>query len=94
MKIVLKDKKEKKKQKEINIIKKFITRKLRNKSKYINKRILRKKFKNAQSFTNVDFVSDKGIIKLKDNTCARVFSVDAIDLSLTSNIQKIIFLIN
>ena len=88
MKIVLKDKKEKKKQKEINIIKKFITRKLRNKSKYINKRILRKKFKNAQSFTNVDSVSDKGIINLKDNTCARVFSVDAIDLSLTSNIQK------
>ena len=88
MKIVLKDKKEKKKQKEINIIKKFITRKLRNKAKYINKRILKKKFKNAQSFTNVDSVSEKGIIKLKDNTYARVFSVDAIDLSLTSNIQK------
>ena len=84
-----KDKSEKKKKKEINIIKKFIIKKLkRKKPVYYNRRVLKKKFKNAEFYTNTDFVSDKGIINLKDGTFARVFSVDAIDLSLTSNIQK------
>ena len=84
-----KDKSEKKKKKEINIIKKFILKKLKRKKQvYVSKRVLKKKFKNAETYTNTDFVSDKGIINLKDGTVARVFSVDAIDLSLTSNIQK------
>ena len=58
------------------------------KQKYITKNVLKRKFKNAQTFTNADFVDNDGIIKLRDNTYARVFSVDAIDLSLTSNTQK------
>lgn len=37
---------------------------------------------------NSKIVDDKGIINLRDNSYAKVFSVDAIDLSLTSNTQK------
>ena len=40
---------------------------------------------------NTENINDDGIIKLKDNTLARIFSVDAIDLSLSSNNQKLNF---
>ena len=49
----------------------------------MTKRVLKRKFKNATTFTNTDFVGNDGIIKLRDGNYARVFSVDAIDLSLT-----------
>ena len=79
---------EKKKKKEHKVIEKFVKKKDNSKQKYITKGVLKRKFKNAQSFTNAEFVNDNGIIKLRDNSYARVFSVDAIDLSLSSNIQK------
>ncbi|MBQ7140913.1 MAG: DUF87 domain-containing protein [Bacilli bacterium] len=82
------DKSEKKKIKERKIVEKFKKKKDKNKTKYITKNILDKKLKNAITFTNSDYVLDDGIIKLRDNNFARVYSVDAIDLSLTSNNQK------
>ena len=81
-------KEEKKKKKEHKVIEKFVKKKDNSKQKYITKSVLKRKFKNAQSFTNAEVVNDNGIIKLRDNSFARVFSVDAIDLSLTSNNQK------
>ena len=83
-------KEEKKLKKQNKLFLKFKNRKekKKNKNKYIKKGKLKKKFKNAQSFFNLDFVSDDGIINLKTGHYAKVFSVDALDLSLTSNIQK------
>ena len=81
-------KEKKKENKEHKVIERFVKKRDKVKQKYITKNVLKKKFKNAQIFTNVDFVNDDGTIKLRDNTYAKVFSVDAIDLSLTSNTQK------
>ena len=75
-------KEQKKKNKEHKVIEKFVKKRDKMKQKYITKNVLKRKFKNAQTFTNADFVDNDGIIKLRDNTYARVFSVDAIDLSL------------
>ena len=50
--------------------------------------MLKSKYKNAQSFLNSTIVNDNGIIYLRDKSFATVFSVDAIDLSLTSNNQR------
>ena len=83
-----KTKEEKQKNKEHKVIEKFVKKKPNVKQKYITKGVLKRKFKNAQIFTNAEAVQDNGIIKLRDNNYARVFSVDAIDLSLTSNQQK------
>lgn len=81
-------KEEKNKIKEHKILEKFLKRKDKVKNKYLTRSVLIKKYRNAQTFTNSEFVNDNGIIKLRDNSYARVYSVDAIDLSLTSNIQK------
>ena len=81
-------KEEKRKNKEHKLIEKFVKKRDKLKQKYMTKNVLKKKFKNAQNFTNTDFVGVDGIIKLRDGSYARVFSVDAIDLSLTSNTQK------
>ena len=79
---------EKRKNKEHKLIEKFVKKRDKLKQKYMTKKVLKSKFKNAQNFTNTDFVGGDGIIKLRDGSYARVFSVDAIDLSLTSNTQK------
>ena len=81
-------KEEKNKIKEHKILEKFLKRKDKVKNKHLTRSVLIKKYRNAQTFTNSEFVNDNGIIKLRDNSYARVYSVDAIDLSLTSNIQK------
>lgn len=57
-------------------------------NKYITKKILNEKVKNSQSFFNLDFVNEDGLINLKTREYAKVLSVQALDLSLTSNIQK------
>lgn len=74
--------------KEHKVIKKFILKKDKYSQEYITKSILKNKFKNASTFMNSKIVDDKGIINLRDNSYAKVFSVDAIDLSLTSNTKK------
>jgi len=79
------------KQKEIKVIQKYLKKlkkRKEEKKKYINKSILNQKVKNSQSFLNTDYVRDDGTICLKSNEYARVLSVEAIDLSLTSNKQK------
>lgn len=79
---------QKRKFKEHKLIEKFIKKKYKINNKYITKNILKKKFKNSKIFINSESVDDEGIIKLRDNSFASVFSVDAIDLSLTSNDKK------
>ena len=81
-------KEEKKQEKEHKIIEQFAKKRDKVKQKYLTKNNLKRKFKNAEIFVNTDFVNDDGIIKLRDNSFAKVLSVDAIDLSLTSNTQK------
>ncbi len=76
------------KQKEEKLLKKFMSKKKKKSKQYINKNILNHKIKNSQSFLNANVVRDDGIICLKSNEFARVLSVEAIDLSLTSNSQK------
>lgn len=79
---------EKKKNKEKKILNDFINCKRKKTGNYISKKVLKMKYKNANFFINSDFVNDKGLIKLRDNGYALIYSVDAIDLSLTSNTQK------
>lgn len=67
---------------------KFSKKKAKSNSKYLKKEMVKKKIKNSQTFLNTDIVRDDGIIKLKSNEYASVISVEAIDLSLTSNTQK------
>ena len=60
----------------------------KHKNKYITKGALKEKIKNSQSFFSLDFVDENGLIHLKTGHYAKVFSVEALDLSLTSNVQK------
>jgi len=78
-------------EKERVVINKFKQRNNTDKKKYITKGQMRKKIKNSQSFSNVLSVSDNGLIKLKTGEFARIFSSNAIDLSLSSNDQKRMF---
>ena len=82
------NKEDKKKIKERNVIEKFIRRKDNNKSKYITKHTLKEKVKNSEYFVNSKSVDKNGTLKLRDGSYAKIYSVNAIDLSLTSNIQK------
>lgn len=83
-----KDSEEKKLNKEKKIIEKFTNNKSLNQKTYITKSVLDKRAKNSQSFLNVNFVDNNGMIHLKSGEVAYALSVDAIDLSLSSNIQK------
>ena len=83
-----KDKSLKKQIREHSLIEKFVRKKKNNKHRYITRSILKKKIKYASSFINSELVRDDGLVKLREGSFAKVFSVDAIDLSLTSNIQK------
>lgn len=82
---------EKKKLNEKNIISSFIKNKEKKKSLYISKKILKNKYKNSQMFMSIDQILENGILKIKTGEYASVYSVDAIDLSLSSNNQKINF---
>src|SRR5574344_44556 len=54
--------------------------------------MLKKKLQNSQSFTNVQEISDNGVIKLKTNQYAYFYKVSPIDLSLTNlNEQNLFF---
>ncbi|MDO4962785.1 MAG: DUF87 domain-containing protein [bacterium] len=78
------------KQKQDKLLMNYKNKKIKNKvsNKYINKRILDDKVKNAQSFISLDYVKEDGLITLKNGYYAKVFAIDALDLSLASNIQK------
>lgn len=76
--------------KEESLIKKLIRREKKKKKEYISKGVIKKKIKNSKSYFNIDKVED-GIIYLKTGEVAKVISVEAVDLSLTSNNQKLSF---
>lgn len=52
---------------------------------------MKSRFDNAQFFVNVKRVDDKGILHLKTGEVAEIISVDAIDLSLSSNAEQRVF---
>ena len=54
---------------------------------YITKKVLNKKIKNSQSFIMVDYINDNCIVHLKNKEVAKVFTIEAIDLSLSSQEQ-------
>lgn len=83
-------KEEKKLKKQNKLLMKFKSKKEKgkHKNKYITKGALKEKIKNSQSFFSLDFVDENGLIHLKTGHYAKVFSVEALDLSLTSNVQK------
>ncbi len=83
-----KNKENEKTKKEEKIVSSFIQQKAKKDSTYISKKVLKNKYKNSQSFSNVEKVLNSGILQLKTGQCANIYSVDAIDLSLTSNKQK------
>lgn len=56
-------------------------------NEYISKKILRKKIKNSHSFIITDFVSENGVVHLKNGGVSKIISVQAIDLSLNSQEQ-------
>lgn len=62
-----------------------------NNSKYHQKGMMKARFENAQYFINVKEVDDSGILHLKSDEVATILSVDAVDLSLSSNEEKNIF---
>ena len=88
MKTKSKEQVDKKKIKEKKLLQKFIKRKSKKDKQYITKKVLINKFKNSQSFTNAKDVTNEGLLNLRTGEVARIYSVDAIDLSLTSNTQK------
>ena len=88
MKQKSKEQVDKKALKEKKLLLKFQKRKSKKDKLYLTKKVLVNKFKNSQSFTNANDVTDEGMINLRTGEVARVYSVDAIDLSLTSNTQK------
>ncbi len=67
-----------------------LKKKYRN-SLYHEKGMMKARFENAQYFINVKEVDDAGILHLKSGEVASILSVDAIDLSLSSNEEKSIF---
>ncbi|MDO5556563.1 MAG: DUF87 domain-containing protein, partial [Clostridia bacterium] len=65
---------------------------MNKKDTYLTKSMLKKKLQNSQSFTNVQEISDNGVIKLKTNQYAYFYKVSPIDLSLTNlNEQNLFF---
>ena len=75
-----------KKEKQLNKLKKQDS-----KIKYREYIKMRKRIKNSSSFSNVKEVNDDGLIHLKTGEVACLFEIHAIDLSLTSNQEKLIF---
>ena len=74
--------------KEFKLIKLY---KERKKHIYITKKMLRRKMGNSKSFTNVEEVTDDGILKLKDKNLAIIYRCEAIDLSLTNQSEQSLF---
>ena len=75
-----------KKDKQLNKLKK-----LDSKIKYKDFVMMKKRIKNSTSFSNVKEIDDEGLIYLKSGEVACLFEIQAIDLSLTSNQEKLMF---
>lgn len=74
--------------KEHKVIKIFLAKKRNKTPKYITKNVLNKKHKNISAFINTELVEENGILKLRNGGFAKIFSTEAIDLSLSSNAKK------
>ena len=81
-------KNEKKKLKELNNVNKA---KAKRKNEYLSKGKLKKKIQNSQTFTNIQSISDKGVIELKTGQFAIFYKVNPIDLSLTNTNEQNLF---
>ena len=57
-------------------------------SSYERRKESKFKHENAKAFTNVLDITSKGIIKLKSNQVARLYFVEAVDISLSSSIEQ------
>ena len=73
---------------------KQLVEKIKKNKKYNSKKSILKKVKNSQEFSNVKLIRDDGIIELKTNEYACLLEIEAIDLSLTSKIEKENFFFN
>ena len=60
----------------------------KTKSKYINSRVMKRRFKNSQLFTNIKQIGDDGLLELKSGGFASLIEIKAVDLSLSSNQEK------
>ena len=79
---------EKKKRKEEKLV-----NKMRSKAsnKYLDKKVLKNKLQNSQSFVNVGEITDSGLLKLKTGDVAILYKVNPIDLSLTNDNEQKVF---
>ena len=60
----------------------------KTKSKYINSRVMKRRFKNSKLFTNIKQIGDDGLLELKSGGFASLIEIKAVDLSLSSNQEK------
>ena len=79
---------EKKKRKEEKLVNKM---KLKASNKYLDKKVLKNKLQNSQSFVNVGEITDNGLLKLKTGDVAILYKVNPIDLSLTNDNEQKVF---
>lgn len=83
-----KTKEERKKLKEEKIVKKLKSQK---NSTYLDKKTIKKKIQNSQSFVNIEDITDNGLLKLKTGDVALLYKVSPIDLSLTNDNEQKVF---
>ena len=70
-------------------LKKILKFDSKNNKKYFSKGQMKKRIKNSKSITNIREIDDEGLIHLKSGEVATLIEVKAIDLSLTSNHEKL-----
>lgn len=79
---------EKKKRKEEKLVNKM---KLKASHAYLDKKTVKNKLQNSQSFVNIGEITDNGLLKLKTGDVAILYKVNPIDLSLTNDNEQKVF---
>ena len=69
-------------------LKKVKKQKEKTKQKYVNSRVMKRRFKNSKVFTNIKKIGDEGLLELKSGGFASLIEIKAVDLSLSSNQEK------
>lgn len=83
--------KKRKQSKEEKALKKAIKLRNKTKDKYVSSHQMNRRYKNSKLFSNVKEVGDDGLIELKSGGYAALLEIKAIDLSLSSNQEKMNF---